>query len=657
MFAKLAFRNVRRQIRNYLIYFVTVALSIALLFAVNNLSYSDRIQSLSMFSADIRSMFTVVTVLACAVTALVLSYATGFMLKLRRREFGMYLTLGMTRRNLQTLFAGETGLLSGFALMAGMGLGLVIFQLLAALFASILEVPFAVSAYSVKGILLTIAVSIGLFLLSTMASLQYLKKVTVSELLKGEAVERGEDHPILWCALSAVILAGFIVCLAITYRSLMAAFHNQDGVGVLLWLVIDLLMVFLTHFTLSRTLAGILLLCRRLKNKGTNTVALRGLSGKMTVNSLLIGTLATLLVFAICMCNVAFSEKTYTDLTIEKECPYDVMALFDLSEKPGISMVEGRTVIERYSPITGEQEFRLYSSGETTLCSSILDYNEMGLTDVFMPLSQFNRLLIGCGYAPVSLEKEYLLITDVQGICDVDFTDKSVTLGSQTYTWAGSSTAYPDFARRLFLYFVVPDEAVASMPTAYVGTAYTLENHRPNAEAMTNDLTWIEYGADGMEEQCWYAIQEEIRLYSKANAGTLIIGALYVSTVFVCMTLAILSVKTLSTLEEERRRFAILYRLGADERMQKSTLLRQTGAFFLMPFAFPLLMTVPIGVIFCKVYEIWNLHGLSGQKAMETALVITLVIVGVYAMYFLITYYISCGHVICYGTEASQPEK
>ena len=192
MFAKLAFRNVRRQIHNYLIYFVTVSLSIALLFAVNNLSYSDRIRALSGLSTDIRSMFTMVTVLSCLVTALVLSYATGFMLKLRRREFGMYLTLGMTRRNIQTLFACETGLLSGLALIVGMGLGLVIFQLLAALFAAILEIPFAVSAYSGQGILLTFAVSIGLFLLSTLASLRYLKKVTVSELLKEEAAERSE---------------------------------------------------------------------------------------------------------------------------------------------------------------------------------------------------------------------------------------------------------------------------------------------------------------------------------------------------------------------------------------------------------------------------------------------------------------------------------
>lgn len=65
------------------------------------------------------------------------------------------------------------------------------------------------------------------------------------------------------------------------------------------------------EYNLLDTLSGMLLRSSRLKNKGTNTVILRGLSGKMTVNSLLIGALATLLVFAIAMSNVAFGEKTY----------------------------------------------------------------------------------------------------------------------------------------------------------------------------------------------------------------------------------------------------------------------------------------------------------------------------------------------------------
>ena len=103
MFAKLALRNVKRQIRSYLIYFVTVALCVALMFAVNNLSYSDRVQQLKEISSDMDTMFTFVTVLGSLVTALVLSYATGFMLKLRKKEFGMYLTLGMTRRGVSQI--------------------------------------------------------------------------------------------------------------------------------------------------------------------------------------------------------------------------------------------------------------------------------------------------------------------------------------------------------------------------------------------------------------------------------------------------------------------------------------------------------------------------------------------------------------------------
>ncbi|MCI6732078.1 MAG: ABC transporter permease [Lachnospiraceae bacterium] len=655
MFGKLAFRNVCRQIQNYLIYFITVSLSIALLFAVNNLSYSDRIQSLADMSSDISSMFTMVTVLSCIVTALVLSYAAGFMLKLRRREFGMYLTLGMTRRNIQTLFVCETGLLSALAMIVGMGAGLVIFQLLAALFASILEIPFTISAYSVQGILLTVIVGTGMFLLSTVASLRYLKKVTVSDLLKEEAVEKTEKHPVLWCTISVLLLAVFLICLMITYQSMMAAFRNQDGVQLLLWLAVDLVMVFLVHFALSRTLAGMLLRNQKLKNRGTNTVVLRGLSGKMNMNALLIGALATLLVFAIAMTNVAFGEKNYRDRTIEKDCPYDVMALYDTAEGQDISLEEGRQILEKYSPITDQLDFQFYSLGETTLCSSIMGYEEMGWTDQYMPLSQFNQLLSGCGYEPISLQREYLLITDVQGICDVDFSGKTVSLNGETYSWAGSRMDFPDFARRLWMYFVVPDDAIANMPVSANGAAYTLENHRPDSEAMLSDLTEYVETEEGMEETCNYAIKEYIRIYSKANAGVLIIGALYVSTVFVCMALAILSVKTLSVLEDERRRFAILYRLGADTRMQKSALLRQTGAFFLIPFAFPILMTVPIGVIFKKVYEIWNLPGLSGIQAMQTAAVIALVITGIYVLYYFITYRIACNHVICSGAGGQNP--
>ncbi|MDD7389355.1 MAG: hypothetical protein PUG60_06810 [Lachnospiraceae bacterium] len=97
-----------------------------------------------------------------------------------------------------------------------------------------------------------------------------------------------------------------------------------------------------------------------------------------------------------------------------------------------------------------------------------------------------------------------------------------------------------------------------------------------------------------------------------------------------------------------------LYRLGADVSMQKKTLCRQMSVFFLSPFLLPLMMTIPVGIIFGEVYRIWNFAGLSGQRAMETAVVIALVIAGIYALYFVITYRIACSNVICSGGEKQE---
>lgn len=91
-----------------------------------------------------------------------------------------------------------------------------------------------------------------------------------------------------------------------------------------------------------------------------------------------LGALSTLLVFAVAMSNVAFGEKIYSEHSVKKDCPYDVMSMFDLPEEQGASMKEGREIIEQYSPITEQIDYQLYSPGKTTLCSSIPGYVEIG---------------------------------------------------------------------------------------------------------------------------------------------------------------------------------------------------------------------------------------------------------------------------------------
>jgi len=85
MLAKLAFRNVKRQIGNYLIYFITVALSAALLFSVNTLTASEPFERFARTNEDMRLLIRMITAFVSLVTAFVLSYATSFMLRLRKK--------------------------------------------------------------------------------------------------------------------------------------------------------------------------------------------------------------------------------------------------------------------------------------------------------------------------------------------------------------------------------------------------------------------------------------------------------------------------------------------------------------------------------------------------------------------------------------------
>ena len=100
MYAKLAVKNVRRQIGNYMIYFITITLTVALMFSINNVLYSESLSVFAETVKDMRGGLIALFYFIALIVAFVLGYATSFMLKLRKREFGTYLTLGMKRKNI-----------------------------------------------------------------------------------------------------------------------------------------------------------------------------------------------------------------------------------------------------------------------------------------------------------------------------------------------------------------------------------------------------------------------------------------------------------------------------------------------------------------------------------------------------------------------------
>lgn len=205
MYFKLALRNVKRQVGNYLIYFATVTILVALMSALNNIIFSKelgaKVESMQSFSATM----TAISIFVAVIVAFLLGYATSFMLRLRKREFGTYMTLGMSRKNIIFLFLSEIIIICLIALVLGMLLGIVIYQGILLLASSLMDIEFAFSAYSIKGIVFTIVMVLITFLLSSVTSTIYLKKASINSLLHGsKKVSKGVRFPAIWMFITLI---------------------------------------------------------------------------------------------------------------------------------------------------------------------------------------------------------------------------------------------------------------------------------------------------------------------------------------------------------------------------------------------------------------------------------------------------------------------
>ena len=92
---KLSFRNARRQTNDYLVYFVTIILSSALLYALNGLVFSEELKNLSQIVDNFPVFIVLASIAAIFVIGWLVHYISGFMLLRRSRELGTYILAGL----------------------------------------------------------------------------------------------------------------------------------------------------------------------------------------------------------------------------------------------------------------------------------------------------------------------------------------------------------------------------------------------------------------------------------------------------------------------------------------------------------------------------------------------------------------------------------
>ena len=112
MLGKLAVRNTKRNLKDYLIYLITITISFSLILAFNLIASSDEVVKLSSGMDSFKNVLTFVNIIIVFVVCFLINYTTRFMFEKRSKEFGTYMLLGIKKKEVARLSKQVKGILT-----------------------------------------------------------------------------------------------------------------------------------------------------------------------------------------------------------------------------------------------------------------------------------------------------------------------------------------------------------------------------------------------------------------------------------------------------------------------------------------------------------------------------------------------------------------
>ena len=335
MLCKLAWGNVRRAGRDYLVYLLTLTLGVTVFYAFNTVSMQVDIAGIDEagLSEVMGIMLGYLTYFLAGVMAFLMVYANNFIMKRRKKEFGLYQVLGMGRGRVATIMALETVIVSVVAFVAGIVLGVGLSQLMTFFTASLFKTQIANFHFffSMHAFNLTLACMLVMFVLTLLLNLRAVRRTKLIELMGAERRNESIKTRNPWIAI-AIFAVGAVLVGVAYYRLLRDGFPltatdsklqeamNQFGITTA--------MVTVGTFALFWGLSGMLIkLLQSLRGvywRGLNMFTVRQLAAKVNTVCFSMGVIAMILFLAITSVTCGMSIANVMNENLERYNPVDV---------------------------------------------------------------------------------------------------------------------------------------------------------------------------------------------------------------------------------------------------------------------------------------------------------------------------------------------
>ena len=335
MLCKLAWGNVRRAGRDYLVYLLTLTLGVTVFYAFNTISMQVDIAGIDEkgLAQVMGSMLGDLTYFLAGVMAFLMVYANNFIMKRRKKEFGLYQVLGMGRGRVATIMALETVIVSVVAFVAGIVLGVGLSQLMTFFTASLFKTQIANFHFffSVHAFNLTLACMLVMFVLTLLLNLRAVRRTKLIELMGAERRNESIKTRNPWIAI-AIFAVGAVLVGVAYYRLLRDGFPltatdsklqeamNQFGITTAMVTV----GTFALFWGLSGMLIKLLQSLRCVYWRGLNMFTVRQLAAKVNTVCFSMGVIAMLLFLAITSVTCGMSIANVMNENLERYNPVDV---------------------------------------------------------------------------------------------------------------------------------------------------------------------------------------------------------------------------------------------------------------------------------------------------------------------------------------------
>ena len=349
MLCKLAWGNVRRSVRDYAVYFVTLALSVAVFYAFNTVTMQADFLSSESSQSVLRGLggiIWLVTLFLAVVLGLLMVYANNFLVRRRKRELGLYQVLGMRPGQVARVLTLETLMASVLSFVAGIAAGVLLSQMLVFVTAALFHdsVTYFRFMFSPSAFWLTLGCFACMFAIMLVMNVVTLRRHRLVELMRAERtgeVVRVRSVPVM----AALFVAGAVL-VGVAYARLL-----HDGLPVYLNSAEEMsrfglttLMVVAGTVLLFYALSGFLLkvaqVARSFYWRDLNAFTMRELAARVNTMSVSMATIAMVLFLAITSVTGGLSICATITGGIRQAAPYDATISMDYYDASDVARMQ-----------------------------------------------------------------------------------------------------------------------------------------------------------------------------------------------------------------------------------------------------------------------------------------------------------------------------